>query len=259
MSGNDDASEVFDTAIQYVDRALPDVGMASEGGGGAVEAGVLCAPDIPAVYLADGGIALVLDGALLDNPTEVPAIFTNGGQAPAPEGSECATQVWLGAAACDQCLRDQTGGVPGDPWAGQYGPAELPPCSDLWEAGTAAVGMGAGQTRYQLCIALLDCMLASHCATDDGLNGCICTLPMASTCVSQGGSGPCINQALAAAEITGGTAGSQFLALSKQSGSNTGTVVGHAWGGVSKMAKDAFSYCQPQCPFTNAITDGGAG
>jgi hypothetical protein len=257
IDAGEDAADFFDTTIVYADRALP------EGGGqpiqneaSAQQAIVMCAPDIPATYLLDGGVALVLDGASTAN-TEVPAVFTDAGEVLAPEGSPCVTQVWLGSADCDQCMRDQFGGGMGGPWMGEYGTAEMPPCSDLLNAGTAAVGLGAGQTRYQLCENLLDCLLTSHCATEEGLNGCICNLPTASTCVSNGGAGPCINQALAAAEITGGTPGDQFFQLSKQLGRiNPG--VGHAWGSISKLADDAIDSCQSSCPFTNAIPDGGA-
>jgi hypothetical protein len=267
-----DASEAFDTAIQYSEASLPDISPPRDAGNMQVNSLPLCAPDIPAVLNPDGSVTpfyeggtATLGGAGSGTPTELPAIFTDdGGQVLAPDGSPCATQVWLGSAACDECVRVGTGGVPNDPWHGAFGTAVLPPCSDLAEAGTAAVGLGAGQTRYQLCINLYNCIMRTGCwatSPPGTLGACICSYPSAFSCFAEGGPGPCLDEEKAALEISGGTPPDQYLLLNKIL-FDTNPGVGHAGGATNWMFQFMNDNCLPPeveagtCPLG---TDGGSG
>jgi hypothetical protein len=206
----------YDAAIQYIDRPLPDLYVAPIDTGGGGDAGTWpgCAPDLPVlVPLPNGGVpqydagfTINPDGALPPMTAffEVPAIWVDGGgEAPAPDGSACATQVWFGSAACDLCIKEQCGGsMPGNnPWFGEYGAtAVLPPCSDMAEAGLAAAGPGAKQSRLSLCQAAFNCIVASQCYAN-GTDGCYCD----AGCATAGPNGVCGPEIQAAVEVQGST------------------------------------------------------
>jgi hypothetical protein len=236
----------------YADRELPDVLAPTEGGG--IDAGdqwPTCAPDIPATLENDGSATPFYEGGV--GTTEVAAVFTgDGGEALAPQGSACASQVYLGSAACDECLREQNGGDPSaGPWFGEFGGAVLPPCSDLYNAGTAAVGPGAGQSRYDLCVAYFDCIQNSACwaATPGGdAGGCECNTNLVD-CAMTGGNGVCYQKELAALEVPPGTSFTDVQKINR----NTHTTVGHAAGATNAMFADMFANCLDVC----AAQDGG--
>ena len=237
----DDADESFDTSIQYTDRALPDVGAPGEGGSGGDAGGELpfCPPDIPAVF-EDAGIGTpIYDGSVATY--ELPAVFTAGGGTDlAPPGSPCASQVYLGSSACDECVKEQSGGL--GPWTGAFGTALLPPCSDLWDAGSASVGPGAGLSRHDLCVALYECILTTGCwlTTPGDLTPCTCNPEDgggAAHCIANGGDGPCWPQELAALETPAGTS---FVDTVMEL-NNAHSIVGHAGGGTNAMFQSAGS------------------
>jgi len=216
-----DPSDLFDVTIQYTDRALPDVHAQPEGGTPQAS-GVdgpsswpSCAPDFPAVQGQDGGFVPLLDASFVSMPARfIPAVFTaDGGEAPATPGTECATHVWLGNAACDACVRrsahDQVGVV------GEFGLAALPPCSDLVGAGAPSTGPGAGTSRITLCQDLFECILQNQCwNTKNDIGGCFCQ-GEATHCNSSGGDGVCFEKLQRAMEFASlSSPGETFLQLS---------------------------------------------
>src|SRR5260370_3285615 len=221
MVDDRDPSALFDVTIQYTDRLLPDVHAQAEGAlaeAGAVDgasAWLACAPDFPAIQGADGSVP-VLDATFVPMPARtIPAVFTaDGGQAPAAPGTECATHVWFGNAACDSCVRrtalDTVGVV------GEFGVAALPPCSDLVGAGAPSVGPGAGVPRIQLCRDLFDCMLQNQCwTTSNRVGGCFCQGTDTSHCNSTGGDGVCFEKLQRAMEFANlGSPGATYLQMS---------------------------------------------
>ncbi len=241
-SGLDDP---FDVVIQYADRPLPDVqlptdGEASETGTG-TDAGSdssawpPCAPDIP------------------ERGTEFPAIFSDdGGQALAPDGSVCATHVWVGSSLCDRCLRIEAANAS---WFGAAGPVELPPCSDLAGAGVAAVGPGAGVPRIELCEELFTCILTSGCfETGNDVAGCMCKGTDTSHCNSTGGDGVCFAQEQAAMEIPNTSPGAVYTQITLQMTaiSASAAVPGHGATSVNQMFNDALLICTAQCTQADA-------
>jgi hypothetical protein len=244
--GGDDADESLDAEIYYTDRVLPDVGTPGEGGSGGDAGGQwpLCPPDIPAI-LVDAGVGIpIYDGGSFAT-YEVPAEYAAAGQVQADPGSACASQVYLGSSACDECLKELVGGSQGDPWFGAYGSAVLPPCSDLWEAGAASVGPGAGTSRHDLCQALFNCISTSGCwAQSPGTIGaCLCKPGDAGACVANGGNGPCYAQELAALEVPPGTS---YVSVVMQS-TNVNTTVGHAGGGTNVLFNLIGGNCLSSC------------
>jgi hypothetical protein len=246
----------FDTTIMYADRELPDIQAAPEVGPGADAGNALpvCAPDIPANQLPDGGVVPVLD--MSGGDFEIPAVFTpDGGEAPAPAGSPCASQVWLGTAQCDLFTKENAAGAM-NPWNGPYGTAILPPCSDLVDAGAPSVGPGAGVPRYQLCWNLFNCIVAHACATDPSLSKCICK-SSALQCLMNGGDGPCYQEELAALEIPPGKPSDEYLQVTK-SFANINTMVGHAGGGINYMFQVVATNASAVCPILSGSLDAGA-
>jgi hypothetical protein len=253
---DDDAATIFDSTVQYVDRVLPDVYVQPTQEDATASSLPSCAVDIPANTMSgpDGSIVAVpvLNGDIAS--FEIGAVFTaDGGEAPAPEGSACATQVWLGSAACDECIKNQVGGGSMDPWHGEYGSAILPPCSDLYEAGAPTVGPGAGIPRYQLCWNLFNKIVATHCVTDpsNAIGPCICS-SSSSNCLSKGGDGPAYQEELAALEIGGGMPGAEYLQATKAL-TVVGVAVGHAGGAVNSLFSFLVSNCQSSCPIVQAV------
>jgi hypothetical protein len=256
--GTSDGGESFDVVIQYADQVLPDL-QAPAQVDASTSTAVICAPDIPAVIAVDGGITLLLDGDISAQNFEVPAEFLDGGeQATAPPGSPCATHVWTYSAACDACLRFNQYGTSN--WLGQYGPAELPPCSDLAEAGVATTGLMAGTPRVQICQNLFSCLLSTGCFTGtSGLVGCYCKEAV-TMCNMNGGDGVCYPQELAAMEIGSGSPGAIFtqvtLGLNAVSASPTPSSQGHGAVNVNQTMLDMLtpgaSGCRALC-----IADGG--
>ena len=183
----DDGS--FDVALTYVDRVLPDV--AAPVGAGA-EAGYpwpTCAPFLPVG--ADGGVVPL--GAELN---QIPAEYTDdGGEAPAPDGSACATYGWLGSTAVDSCLTSQASGF------GQGDFPFLPACNWCMDAGVATQGPGAGLPTYTLCLDLYACATQSGCDSADSPAACLCGDATATDCIVDA-SGPCATEELAVLQAT---------------------------------------------------------
>jgi hypothetical protein len=247
----------LDVSIQYVDRLLPDLYVAPfeassvEGGGPAN-----CAPDLPVIeQLDDAGrvasFTINEDGSVptaADQlPGEVPAVWLDdGGEALALDGGACATQVWLGSAACDECVRTQCGGTPGNgPWYGEYGNAAmLPPCSDMAEAGLAVAGPGASQARLGLCQQALQCIVASQCFTD-GTDGCYC----GKDCITAGPNGVCGAAIQAALEVQGTTPSDTIHKVAQLFG---GSIlppdgVGHGGASLGVIVSCIISNCVQAC------------
>jgi hypothetical protein len=117
------------------------------------------------------------------------------GEVPAPDGSACATYGWLGSTAADSCA---TNGISsGDDFI------ELPPCNWCVDSGTATQGPGQGKPRYDLCLALYQCMMSTGCGAVTGTAVCMCG-DAGGACIPQvsGGAtpGPCTIEELSALE-----------------------------------------------------------
>jgi hypothetical protein len=266
-AGNDNGG--FDATINYIDRVLPDLYVAPVDTGGAGDGGgtLNCAPDLPILVPIQAGMpqydaafTLNEDGATPSTaaPYEIPAVWLDdGGEAPAPDGSACATHVWLGFASCDLCLKQAYGGSSGNPWYGEYGnTAVLPPCSDMAEAGIAVAGPGANTPRINLCNAMLDCFLRTQCfavgvsGTVGTAQACICN--PGDDCTKLGPTGPCATEVQSAGEVQGSTPADTYQRTVRA----FNVVVppdqpGHASGSLGFMFSDiisgtAFS-CVPFC------------
>jgi hypothetical protein len=180
-------AEAFDVGIVYDDRALPDVTAPVDAGPGAGPGWPICPPFIP-VDQSGNPVAL---GQELD---QVPAVIDDAGQPSiAPDGSPCATYGWLGSPAIDDCVTSQTSG-------GQNDFIELPPCNWAVEAGVAAQGTGAGETRVSLCLALYACITTSGCGARN-ISSCLCGPDTNSTDCVKSPAGPCMSEEMAALEL----------------------------------------------------------
>jgi hypothetical protein len=200
--------------------------------------------------LLDAGFVIDPDGAqpVGTAPYEVPAIWLDdGGEDVAPDGSMCATQVWFGSAACDTCIRLLTSVLPGgaaNSWYGEYGPtANLPPCSDMTEAGLAVAGPGANRSRLDLCHEAFDCIAATQCFAG-GVSGCYCE---AGNCFTTGPNGVCGAAIQAALEVQGSTPADtmQKIAALIQN-IRPPTSVGHAGSSLGNLMAQIQSNC-PEC------------
>jgi hypothetical protein len=131
------------------------------------------------------------------------------------DAGTCATHIWTGSSACDQCLRANACGPDwGDAAALASGnEGVLPPCVDLREAGTAAQGSRAGDPLYAICADLLLCVMRSRCVTDAGVSdpnanvtNCYCGANSGAACLQEGGAnGACKDQIQAAMQATPST------------------------------------------------------
>lgn len=190
--GPDLDAYAFDVVINYADRALPDVVPRPEAGLG--EGGGYPWPSCPPFIPVDSTGAPVPAGGEVD---QVPAVFADAGEAGvafAPDGSACATYGWLGSPAVDECVTSQGSGIG---VGADY--ILLPPCNWAADAGVAAQGPGAGESRFALCEALYACMVGTGCARF-GDARCLCGPDtVASDCVKSP-AGPCMNEELAALE-----------------------------------------------------------
>jgi hypothetical protein len=240
----DDSAQAFDTTIQYADQVLPDVAPFVEGG---VEAATVslpnCPPDLQAIYLPDGAVVPVDAGNASLGALEIPAAYAaDGTQVPAPPGTPCATQVWTTSADCDQCLRTMAWG--NADWAGSVAGAELPPCSDLVDAGNASVGPGNGRPLYTLCRELFDCYMQTRCFWGaDGMDDCWCNEDQAH-CLSNGGDGVCYAQELAAFQAPPATPYQMIINLS---GRIDPASPAHAASSVDQVFNDITTVCAAAC------------
>lgn len=203
---DDQSTGAFDVTITYADRVLPDIGApvrTADGGGGGDSGSPWpnCPPFIP---VDNNGVPTDIG----DSVTEVSADYSDSGidgsdEVPALDGSACATYGWLGSTKADSCV------VKGISSGWDF--FALPPCNWCVDAGLAAQGPGQGQPRYDLCIALYQCIQQSGCATTPNNVGlaqpanCLCgDAGLGDNCitvVSGGGTpGPCTTQELSALE-----------------------------------------------------------
>ncbi len=178
--GGADATSIytaeFDVLIPYSDVALPEASTSAAVGGGeagsaSTSAGAIpnCPPFIPVQYVqsADGGapsvqvVSALGPGIAFDD--ELPADWAaDGGVTFAADGSACATYPWwLGTSAADECLTNYNG------IASSFIVPVLPPCSWAFDAGAPTQGTGAtsNKTRYEVCMDLYTCMIATGCYT----------------------------------------------------------------------------------------------
>ena len=187
-AGPDMDSGAFDVVIDYTTRTLPDVVAPPDTGAEGGYPWPSCPPFIP----VDQNGNPVAQGT---EDNEIPAIYSDAGdsgEAPAPDGSACATYGWLGSPAVNQCFTLDTS------------PSSfplLPPCN--WCSGVAAQGSGAGVPLYDLCLNLYICALGTGCglATKSAPAGCLCGSASAPDCILDAG-GPCAAEELAALQAT---------------------------------------------------------
>jgi hypothetical protein len=251
----------FDVFIPYADVSLPDASGASASGGEAGGPGTTtssgipnCPPFIPVKYVSsaiEGGASSVQVVALGPGATfddELPADWTSdGGITFAADGSVCATYPWwLGTSAVDGCLTNNEG------VAASFIVPVLPPCSWAVDAGSPTQGSGAvnGKTRYQVCLDLYACMIATGCYTrflQQGVSGpnlgqyandeCFCgeadgsTTPLAQAECVTAPQGPCRAQFMAAFELQD-TAGNYINVLMEDGlakATTPGAFTGIAW------------------------------
>ncbi len=178
---------LFDVAIAYVDRVLPDVTSSSTRDAAAGNPWPTCPAFIPTG--PDGGA--VPPGNELN---QIPAAYDDAGTiVPASAGTPCATYGWLGSTSVDSCLTSSASG-----W-GQGDFALLPPCSWCVDAGSASQGPGAGTDRYDLCMSLYACAMQSGCGAGQDPATCLCGAAAASSCILAP-AGACVTEELAALE-----------------------------------------------------------
>jgi hypothetical protein len=204
-------TNTFDVVFTYVDQTLPEVQPQSPAQGDAgAEAGQglpNCPPFIPISDEPDGQVVVAESQLTCDN--EVPADWrSDGGETFAAEGGSCATYPWLGSVAVDSCVTSHD--APGET---VLVPAQLPPCNWAFDSGVAAQGPGAGASKYDLCIALYECFMRTTCFINPGFVsnplGCLCDAPVLGSnfdtdCLALSPpTGPCLNEELAAMELTG--------------------------------------------------------
>ena len=285
---SDAGMTVFDTTLQYFDQVLPEAQAMAEGGPGAGgEAGgsqwPVCPPDIPATLgfvddagnttlvtgapssfsraLAEGGVVIAVYDAGINTNWEVPAVFASNGESPAPDGSPCASQPYLGSAACDFCAKAQQIGVLYSPYANGTAAQNpsLPPCSDLWDAGVAAAGPGAGQPLHELCMNLFDCVVRTGCMANPtaDFTPCFCSLPTSSECFPEAGPGPCMAEMKAAMQISSTEPPMmQYTDISKHQQDVT-TLIYHPAGEIGALFVALRLDCAQACPILG-VSDGGA-
>jgi hypothetical protein len=268
----------FDAGIQYIDRLLPDLYVAPiEAAAGGEGGSASCAPDLPVlvpldnsgnpVYDAgfavnpDGSTTYTLDGApdvaLPGLYFEVPAVWPvdggdSGVEVPAPDGSACETQVWLGSPSCDFCVRN-LGGFAGPVWSAYGENVFLPPCSDLANAGLAVAGPGASKPRLALCQAMYQCILSTQCfaegqsASHQSGNACICK--PGDDCTMVGPTGVCAAPIQAAAEVQGSGPGDTFIQIGHayDHADLMPADPGHAAGSLGALFNGIVANCLPVC------------
>jgi hypothetical protein len=208
MEGGDAGNEVglytglFDVAIQYADRDLPEIMAAPS-----LEAGadgnsgfpfpISCPPYITVDMSTRKPVDIASCPGLCD---EVPADPTSdGGSTIAPDGSVC-DYPWLGGAAIQECATVN--------WALQQPSAPaLPPCN--WcppGSGVVNSGPNPGEDRTLACWTLYECMMRTGCYIGTGTNvnsaaGCLCGSEVTTACATDPHpSGPCATEELEALE-----------------------------------------------------------
>ena len=173
---------LFDVAIAYADRVLPDVQPIAD-------AGPIDWPNCPQDLGIDsnGNVTDIEHGAY-----DVAATYDDAGNAvPAPDGSVCATHVWLGRKEWDDCIRVNATVAP-----------SLPPCNGVIDAGAARRGPRTGESLFTLCQELSQCIVKTGCGLND-VDECLCGVGNASypDCKAHGLIGPCAMEELAALQI----------------------------------------------------------
>jgi hypothetical protein len=193
LAGQDDAG-TFDVVIPYADRVLPDVGAAAEAGSGG-EGGGYPWPSCPPFIPVANGVPVPVGSSV----NEIPAVYGDSGadgngEVFAPDGSACATYGWLGSTPTDSCATSVGSG-------NDF--IDLPPCNWCVDAGTATQGPGQGKARYELCLALYQCMMSTGCGSAAGTAVCLCG-DAGGACIPQLSSGaspgPCTTEELSALE-----------------------------------------------------------
>jgi hypothetical protein len=181
---------MFDVAITYADRVLPDVvAPADTGADGGGYPWPTCAPFVP---VDQNGNPVPL-GTEAD---QVPGVYVDGGgdeagELRAPDGSACATYGWLGSTAVDDCMTSQTAGFAHDfPL--------LPPCN--WCSGVATTGPGADLPLRDLCLNLYACAVQTGCGAVPGPY-CLCGSANGPQCFQDAG-GPCLVEELSVLQAT---------------------------------------------------------
>jgi hypothetical protein len=225
VDGDFDAGAVFDSPILYADRVLPDIATPPETGTGG-EAGPPwpnCPPWVPVVCV---GLDISSPEACQGSPTplgseqlQVPAEYDDAGNVLVddagravlfPLDSGCGSYGWLGSRTIDNCASRTLSVSPDFPF--------LPPCNWCADAGLAHGGPAAGESRYDLCLKLYQCMMNSGCATRYP-GDCLCGNGAATA--NCDASGPCAAEELAALESLSDPASIQAALLTYTSPSPT--------------------------------------
>jgi hypothetical protein len=194
-------SGAFDVTVTYVDRVLPDV-VAPPDTGVVEEAGYPWPTCPPFLLVGGNGETTTDDGGPIPFGSEInqiPAVEEDGGEAPAPDGSACATYGWLGSPAIDNCV---TSGFAGG--GGTQDFVFFPPCNWCSDAGFASVGPGAGESLYTLCINLYVCAMQTGCGAAAGTQAvCLCGDAGGVECILDAG-GPCAAEEMAVLQVAPG-------------------------------------------------------
>lgn len=205
-------TNTFDVALTYADRQLPDVQEAEEGGAQGGEDGgglpFFCAPFIPVNYGTTQIVPLGQEG------DQVPAVYLDGGpeagETFAPDGGVCATYPWLGSTVVDECVTSAAAGS-----SSETTPF-LPPCNWAIGTGAATAGPMEGTSLYDLCIALYQCYMRTACylkspaLSASSVAWCYCGTTTDDPQCQSAPSGQCLQEELAAFEVTSTDPGQEF-------------------------------------------------
>jgi hypothetical protein len=244
-TGDTATNPTFDATVEYADAArLPDVGAPTEAAT-AMEAG-----GPPPVWTTWPACACEQVDLTKFNPQST---LVDSGAIVMDNAAACHTQIWTHSADCDNCLRNN--GFADSTNVFGLGVELFPPCCDLARDGglpSAGPAKGTGETQFQLCAELLECLLSlsSPVSTDAycgaGVSSAACGSGMAQ--------GPCKAQIEAAEETT---AGQEILNDWAQSGTTQGKVGSEGQEAVV-LYKSALQSCATECLPSSSSSSGDA-
>jgi hypothetical protein len=179
---------LFDVQITYADRLLPEIVAPPPPAAEAGHPWPTCPPFLPVVNGREVPLGMEID--------QIPSEYDDGGAiVAAPDGSPCAAYGWLGDTAIDECLTSMASGI------GSSDYVYLPPCNWAIEAGTAQGGMRTGDSRYDICIDLYQCLMSTACGTSGGTYGNLTSCLCGANSVMCDGGGPCGADEMNALEV----------------------------------------------------------
>jgi hypothetical protein len=186
---------LFDVAIVYTDRDLPDIAPAPNAEAGVDGGGYPFPTNCPPYITVNGKMPVPISYGGND---EVPADSTSdGGETFAADGSAC-LYPWLGSKSADECVTPYVA-------LNQAQFPAFPPCN--WcppGSGMVVQGPNPGEDRTLACWTLYQCILQSQCYLgSNGAESCLCGSEALPACQTDPHpSGPCASEELEALETT---------------------------------------------------------